>query len=84
MTFKTIILNRLRPQTDHHIRDSQNGFRTRRTTVSDILTPRGLLDGVNAKYLPVIMTFVDFLKGLDTVHCDKMIFLRHTMSPKSY
>ncbi|XP_072050064.1 uncharacterized protein [Amphiura filiformis] len=53
--FNKMILNRIRP-----------GFRVGRTTVSHILALRRIIEGVKAKNLPAIITFIDFRKAFDT------------------
>ena len=68
-----MILNRIRPEIDHHLKDNQNGFRTGRTTVGHTLSLRRLIEGIRTKHLPAIMTFVDSRKAFDTVHRGKMM-----------
>ena len=68
-----MILNRLRPHIDPKLRINQNGFRQRRSTVPQILTLRRLIEGIKAKQLPAIMTFVDFRKAFDSIHREKLM-----------
>ncbi|XP_072047147.1 uncharacterized protein [Amphiura filiformis] len=72
-TFNRLILNRIRPKVDVLLRNNQNGFRVGRTTVSHILALRRILEGVKAKNLPAIITFIDFRKAFDTIHRGKML-----------
>ena len=51
---------------------NQNGFRRNRTTTSQILTIRRILEGVRAKNLPATILFVDFTKAFDSIHRGKM------------
>ncbi|XP_072047196.1 uncharacterized protein [Amphiura filiformis] len=68
-----MILNRIRPEVDKVLRINQNGFRVGRTTVSHILALRRIIEGVKAKNLPAIITFIDFRKAFDTIHRGKML-----------
>ena len=72
-TFNRMILNRIRPEIDKHLRDNQNGFRVGRTTVGHILTLRRLIEGIKSNNLPAIITFIDFRKAFDTIHRGKML-----------
>ena len=51
---------------------NQNGFRRNRSTTSQILTIRRILEGVRAKNLQVTLLFVDFTKAFDSIHRGKM------------
>ncbi|XP_072042892.1 uncharacterized protein [Amphiura filiformis] len=64
--FNKMILNRIRPEVYKVLRINQNGFRVGRTTVSHILALRRIIEGVKAKNLPAIITFIDFRKAFDT------------------
>ena len=72
-TYNRMILNRIRPELDKHLRTNQNGFRVGRTTVGHILALRRLIEGVKANNLPAIVTFIDFRKAFDTIHRGKML-----------
>ena len=50
----------------------QNGFRRNRSTTSQILTIRRILEGVRAKNLQATLIFVDFTKAFDSIHRGKM------------
>ena len=67
-----MILNRIRPKIDHHLRTNQNGFRPGRSTISHILTLRRLIEGVKSKNLKAVIVFIDFKKAFDSVHRGKM------------
>ena len=58
---------------DEHLRTNQNGFRVRRSTVGHILALRRLIEGVKAKNLTSIITFIDFCKAFDSIHRGKML-----------
>ena len=51
---------------------NQNGFRRNRSTTSQILTIRGILEGVRAKNLQATLLFVNFTKAFDSIHRGKM------------
>ena len=53
-------------------RKNQSGFRRNRSTTSQILTIRRILEGVRAKNLQATLLFVDFTKSFDSVHRGKM------------
>ena len=68
-----LILNRIRPKIDLHLRPNQNGFRPLRSTIAHILALRRLMEGVRSNNLKCIVTFVDFKKAFDTVHRGRML-----------
>ena len=59
-------------QIDNILRKNQNGFRRNRSTTSQILTIRRILEGVRAKNLSATLLFVDFAKAFDSIHRGKM------------
>ena len=54
------------------LRKNQNGFRRNRSTTSQILTIRRILEGVRAKNLQATLLFVDFTRAFDSIHRGKM------------
>ncbi|XP_072036995.1 uncharacterized protein [Amphiura filiformis] len=76
-TYNRMILNRIRPEIDQHLRTNQNGFRVGRTTVGHIFALRRLIEEVKAHNLPAIITFIDFKKAFDTIHRGKMLKILH-------
>ena len=64
--------NRIEPKIDNILRKNQNGFRRNRSTTSQILTIRRILEGVRAKNLQATLIFVDFTKAFDSIHRGKM------------
>ena len=71
--YNRMILNRIRSALDVKLRRNQNGFRTKRTTVAQILALRRVLEGVRANNLPAVLTFIDFKKAFDSIHRGKMM-----------
>ena len=71
--YNRLILNRIRSVMDPKLRYNQNGFRSNRTTVAQILALRRIIEGVKANNLPAIITFIDFKKAFDSIHRGKML-----------
>ena len=65
--YNLMLLNRIRPKIDPLLRKNQNGFRTNRSTSSQILTISRLLEGVKSHNLPAILLFVDFSKAFYSI-----------------
>ena len=61
-----------RTQNWQHSLENQNGFRRNRSTTSQILIIRRILEGVWAKNLQATILFVDFAKAFDSIHRGKM------------
>ena len=70
--YTALLRNRIEPKIDNILRKNQNGFRRNRSTTSQILTIRRILEGVRAKNLQVTLLFVDFIKAFDSIHRGKM------------
>ena len=70
--YNALIRNRIEPKIDNILRKTQNGFRRNRSTTSQILTIRRILEGVRAKNLQAPLIFVDFTKAFDSLHKGKM------------
>ena len=68
-----LILNRIQPKLDEHLRPNQNGFRPGRSTQSQILALRRMIEGVKARHLPAVILFLDFRKAFDNIHRGKML-----------
>ena len=67
-----LLRNRIEPQIDNILRKNQNDFRRNRSTTSQILTIRRILEGVRAKKQLATILFVDFTKAYDSIHWGKM------------
>ena len=66
--YNRMILNRIRRAIDPHLRDNQNGFREGRTTVSQILALRRIIEEVKGNNLTAVLCFIDFKKAFDSIH----------------
>ena len=66
--YNALLRNRIEPKIDKILRKNQNGFRRNRSTTSQILTIRRILEGVRAKNLQVTLLLVDFTKAFDSMH----------------
>ena len=72
-TYNKMILHRIRSKVDLWLRIYQKGFRPGRTTVSQILALRRIIEGVKENNLSCIITFIDFKKAFDSIHRGKML-----------
>ena len=70
--YNKMILNRLVPFVGPLLRKNQNGFRRGRTTLSQILCLRRLLEEAQASNRDLALVFVDFSKAFDSVDREKM------------
>ena len=76
-TYNRMVLNRIRPEIDCKLRINQNGFRKGRTTISQILALRRIIEGAKEFNLKTIITFIDFSKAFDTINCGQMFKILH-------
>ena len=79
--YNALLRNRIEPKIDIILRKNQNGFRRNRSTTSQILTIRRILEGVRVKKnLQVTLLFVDF-----SIHRGKMeqILLAYGLSKET-
>ena len=70
--YNALIRNRKEPKIDNILRKNKNGFRRNRSTTSQILTIRRILEGLRSKNLLATLLFVDFAKAFDSIHRGKM------------
>ena len=61
--YNALLRNHIQPKIYNHLRKNQNGFKRNRSTTSQILIIRRILEGV---------LFVDFTKVFDSIHRGKM------------
>ena len=62
-----MILNRIRPAIDPLLRGNQSGFCPGRSTTTQVLALRRIIEGVQRKNLSAVMVFVDFCKAFDSI-----------------
>ena len=72
-TYNRLLLNRIRPYLDPVLRFKQNGFRPGRSTVSQIIALRRIVEEINNNNLTAALVFIDFKKAFDTIHRGKML-----------
>ena len=70
--YNALLRNCIEPKIDNILRKNQNSLRRNRSTTSQILTIRRILEGVRAKNLQATLLFVDFTKAFDSIHRGKM------------
>ena len=70
--YNVLLRNCIEPHIDNILRKNQNGFRRNRSTTSQILTIRRILEGIRAKNLEATILFVDFTKAFDSSLRGKM------------
>ena len=70
--YNALLRNRKEHKIDNILRKIQNGFRRNRSTTSQILTIRRILESVRAKNIQATLLFVDFTKAFDSIHRGKM------------
>ena len=75
--FSRMVLNRIRPFVDPILRWNQNGFRQQRSTISQILALRRIIEGMKTKNLPLAVVFIDYSKAFDSIHRERMFQILH-------
>ena len=70
--YSALLRKRIEPKIDNILRKNQNGFWRNRSTTSQILTIRRVLEGVRAKNLRATLLFVDFTKAFGSIHRGNM------------
>ena len=68
-----MLLNRIRPHLEDKLRPNQCGFREKRSTASQILALRRIIEGIQDKKFTAVIIFIDFKRAFDMVHRGKMI-----------
>ena len=70
--YNALLRNNIEPKIDNILWNNQNGFRRNRSTTSQILSIRRILEGVRAKNLQATLLFVDFTEAFDSSNKGKM------------
>ena len=70
--YNGLLYYRIEPQIGNILRKNQIGFRRNRSTTSQILTIRRILEGVRTKTFAATILFVDFTKAFVSIHIGKM------------
>ena len=70
--YNKLILNRLLPKVEPLLRNNQNGFRAGRSTLSQILAIRRIIEEITNCNKEAVFIFVDFSKAFDSIDRPKM------------
>jgi hypothetical protein len=70
--YNRLLLNRLRPVIDKLLRPNQNGFRPSRSTSSQILALRRIVEEVLNHKKEAVLVFIDFRKAFDSIDRNTM------------
>ena len=70
--YNTLQRNRIESKTEYILRKNQNSIRRNRSTTSQSLTIRRILEGLLAKNLQATISFFDFTKAFDSIPRGKM------------
>ena len=72
MVYNALIRNCMEPKIEKILMKNQDGFQRNRSTTSQILTIRRILEGIRAIILEAIMLFIYFSKVFDSIQRGKM------------
>ena len=65
---RKMLLNRICPHIDKHLWKNQNGFCAGRSTVSQVLALRRIIEGFKSKQRSAIIIFIVFKKAFDSMN----------------
>ena len=74
-TYNRMLLNRIQPHIDTILSWTQVGFRKSRSTLSNILALRRLIEGMKQKNMALAMVFVDLSKAFDSINRQQMFLI---------
>ena len=82
--YDALLSNRIEPKIENILRKNQNGFRRNRSTTSQTLITRRILESIRAKNLEATILLVDFTKAFDSIPRGKMeqILLAYALPKK--
>ena len=70
--YNALLCNCIKTKIEKILRKNQEGFQRNRSTTSQILTIRWILESVHAKNLEATILFADFSKAFDSIHRRKI------------
>ena len=70
--YNRMLLARIQPHVDEVLSWTQCGFRKSRSTLSNILALRRIIEGIKAKNHSLTLIFVDFKKAFDSINREQM------------
>ena len=73
--YNALLRNCIEPKIDNILRKNKNGFRRNRSTTSQILTIRRILEGVRAKNVQATLLFFDFTKAFDSNQAETLLHI---------
>ena len=75
--YNRLQLNRIRPEQEKTLRPNQNGFRPLRSTSSQILALRHIIDEMRNHQKEAAIIFIDFKKAFDSVDRNTLFQIFH-------
>ncbi|XP_038055810.1 uncharacterized protein LOC119727814 [Patiria miniata] len=75
--YNRLLLNRIRPEVEKILRPNQSGFRPLRSTSSQILALRRLIEEIRNHQKEAAIIFIDFCKAFDSVDRPTMFKILH-------
>ena len=75
--YNRLLLNRIRPEVEKILRPNQSGFRPLRSTASQILALRRLIEEIRNHQKEAAIIFIDFRKAFDSVDRPTMFKILH-------
>ncbi|KAI8498644.1 hypothetical protein Bbelb_238460 [Branchiostoma belcheri] len=75
--YNKLLLNRIVPAVDPLLRRNQNGFRRGRSTISQILSIRRIIEEMRRCNKDLVLLFVDFRRAFDSIDRNTMFEILH-------
>ena len=70
--FCSVLLNRLKTEIDHTLRQEQAGFRNGRSCCEQIFTLRNIIEQSQEFQMPLLINYIDFKKAFDSIHRESL------------